>query len=1235
MTGPAPKTSPAAPPAAIPVGQSPVPPHGPRYDRPPGCTPKHSPLPPLQPAHAVQHLRSVRFDSVHFSEPPDCSTEGSSSAPSQGPSADGRVYYTMHGESKPASAQDKGSTAAAAGHTRVAEPASTLSQPGMRRKYTLSALPLDERRASAAHCIQEFWASRRAEQHHEDERAWAAFVALDDAHEALTVQRIERRRKLRELIHQKGGPPRATYEKLMPRSLPSLTNASLEALISGMRQGATIGSMVDAMQIVKAASLCLEAEPAVPRVEAASPDGRLVVVGDIHGNLDDLLYILDNQGMPGPMNKYIFNGDLVDRGPMSCEVLLLVFALKLSAPEAVTIIRGNHEDRDVNVFCGFLDECLEKFDNTFFEMCQEAFDWLPIACIIAPTPCCSVLVIHGGLPMDASITVADLADAGRGPEVWRRQSERIRNAVMDIAWSDPGPSSMQGRKANVRRGRGALWGKQATRDFLKENGLSFMIRSHEAVKKGYRSDHGGLCHTVFSASDYTGGGNRAAVVIFTQGKTEFDVCSWELIDSELPSDLRGRKGRHKADPVSLLVGYLCDYVADNRAALEAYWAAVDAAGTGMVKFDDFVAGLRAELHIACEPVVLTNRTLLPPKCRVKRDWVKYREFLDYHEPQLHAASCRLQQWHESVIAELRAKLSQSRMGLEQVFKAFDKDGDGVLRYSEFKAAMRRVLPLDVLSDSQLESLAAAFDLDGDGTIDAGEFCERLRSVDAAQPAANGSAADSNGGRFVRLEWARDGRTERLSALAAQIGTRRASAAGGGRRGSTAVRSLEDQLRQFDQDHDDKVSRAELAAALSSLGLGADDQVLDDIFGVAAPVESMLLRTRRASAHLGVDKVALTGREYRGSWWKGATFFHILVTLVGGATYNVDRRYREFDALCQRVASCVAKAGLPPFPSKTWTRPSGGALDARQRGLGQWLAAVVKEAGVAGAPPRLVQAVRRFLGADSPANPRAERKCDDADALPISAVAHALAAPDTAGAIEGVGRQMLGLLYRYRSELADLPGIGLQPDAAGMVPVPQLREALSALNEVEGTQLTRAQIESLLGALDSDNDGLVSANDLLVAPAAEPASGGPLVRRASFAPQTAAQFRQAAAASSQGNITPKSSGPRAFRAPRSPVTPGTQSLRRQTFAPASQKMKMRSVHDNRVPSLATQAPQGLRSPGPGGDSAFGVRTQSTFAPRPTAATAEDSHAADLQLGSESDEAGASRATLPAPAPAPRN
>jgi hypothetical protein len=110
---------------------------------------------------------------------------------------------------------------------------------------------------------------------------------------------------------------------------------------------------------------------------------KIIVIGDIHGNLQDLtaiLYdlinnkdILKKNFKLRPANKIIFLGDIVDRGKDSLKCVLLLMILKHSNPENIVFLRGNHEDLlgnssfDFNVdlrrFLGV--EAVYKFDRYF------------------------------------------------------------------------------------------------------------------------------------------------------------------------------------------------------------------------------------------------------------------------------------------------------------------------------------------------------------------------------------------------------------------------------------------------------------------------------------------------------------------------------------------------------------------------------------------------------------------------------------------------------------------------------------------------------------------------------------------------------------------------------------------------------------------------------------------------------------------------------------------------------
>lgn len=85
-------------------------------------------------------------------------------------------------------------------------------------------------------------------------------------------------------------------------------------------------------KLVLTASKILHKEPNCVRIDEYSglnSESRVVVVGDVHGQLHDVLFLLKDAGFPGDDRFFVFNGDYVDRGAWGLEVFLLLLAWKV------------------------------------------------------------------------------------------------------------------------------------------------------------------------------------------------------------------------------------------------------------------------------------------------------------------------------------------------------------------------------------------------------------------------------------------------------------------------------------------------------------------------------------------------------------------------------------------------------------------------------------------------------------------------------------------------------------------------------------------------------------------------------------------------------------------------------------------------------------------------------------------------------------------------------------------
>lgn len=253
------------------------------------------------------------------------------------------------------------------------------------------------------------------------------------------------------------------------------------------------------------------------------PKGKhITIVGDLHGQFFDLLHILKTNGSPSASNPYLFNGDIVDRGSFSVECLILLLAWKVAFPKHVLIARGNHEVHEMNIPYGFAGEVLVKYGRDAYSMFQKVFHALPLVHVINN----DVIVLHGGLPRNRKLVLKDMEEIERITAV---RPGKCDTTVMDILWADP--RDIVGFQESQRGEDIMTFGADVTSEFLKNNKLSLLIRSHEAKEKGFEWTHQAKCLTIFSAPNYCDQcqNDGAYVLLKAEDTMKVDVRVFEAV----------------------------------------------------------------------------------------------------------------------------------------------------------------------------------------------------------------------------------------------------------------------------------------------------------------------------------------------------------------------------------------------------------------------------------------------------------------------------------------------------------------------------------------------------------------------------------------------------------------------------------------------------------------------------------------------------------------------------------
>jgi hypothetical protein len=236
----------------------------------------------------------------------------------------------------------------------------------------------------------------------------------------------------------------------------------------------------------------------------------ILVLGDLHGCYSVLkaslmqskffdkvdAYRRDPKNNPEP--KLILLGDYIDRGLFSLNgVLRIVLQLFATAPEFVTVLRGNHEyyvEFKGNIYGGVkpaeaINTLKPHVPMEVFRHYQSTFEVMPNMLFFD-----RFLFVHGGIPKDRILKekYKDLSSLN-DPD--------IRFQMM---WSDPSiadviPADLQDKSARF------AFGKMQFKAFMQRVGCHTMFRGHEKVNEGFvvsYDDPSARLITLFSAGGH-------------------------------------------------------------------------------------------------------------------------------------------------------------------------------------------------------------------------------------------------------------------------------------------------------------------------------------------------------------------------------------------------------------------------------------------------------------------------------------------------------------------------------------------------------------------------------------------------------------------------------------------------------------------------------------------------------------------------------------------------------------
>ncbi|MEM0453383.1 MAG: metallophosphoesterase family protein [Sulfolobales archaeon] len=222
------------------------------------------------------------------------------------------------------------------------------------------------------------------------------------------------------------------------------------------------------------------------------PQESFLVIGDLHGDLQSLDYIL-RYAENLAIHNLIFLGDYIDRGSNQVETILIPLYLKLRYPENIFLLRGNHEPPEfLPVYPhDFPIELKHRYGtingSKLYSSFKELFQSMPHAMILNEL----ALLLHGG-PPSTNINKA------RTPTEYLlgRNEDEYLKVIEEVLWNDPMEDTPYTEPSY--RGAGYLFGCKISEAALNITNTKVIIRGHEPCFNGFKTNHNGKVITIFS-----------------------------------------------------------------------------------------------------------------------------------------------------------------------------------------------------------------------------------------------------------------------------------------------------------------------------------------------------------------------------------------------------------------------------------------------------------------------------------------------------------------------------------------------------------------------------------------------------------------------------------------------------------------------------------------------------------------------------------------------------------------